>query len=143
MLFGERLQLAAILRDEERDDIERTRDMIECLHGVRPPKFIARLLIPYAVQVATSIINWLQREKNECSVPLLPDAQTAGAEQFAKNVGELGSIVQLADRFHCSFKQVYEMPYTEVFALWKFDAERAKFDRRLEKVIQSKIKTHK
>lgn len=136
--FGERLQIVQLLRDEERDDIERARDILECLHGKRYSLRSTARLMPYVIEIAQSMIEWLKREQNECSAPIKPEAASAGAEQFAKEVGDMGSVVSLAERFGMSISEVYRMPYLEVFAIWKVDAARARFEQRLEQVIRRK-----
>lgn len=136
--YGERIRLVQILKEEERDDISRVQDIIECLHGKRVSARSAERLTPYAVEISTELIEWLKREEKECSVPPQADAIKAGAQEYAAEVGDMGAVVDLAERFGKSFADVYAMPYTEVFAIWKVDAARARYNRRLEQVMKNK-----
>ena len=136
--FGERLHIVQLLRDEERDDIERARDIIECLHNRRVSARSAARLMPYVVEIAEAMIEWLKREQNECSAPVKPEAIAAGAEQLTKEIGDMGAAVSLAERFGISLSDVYKMPYLEVFAIWRVDAAKARFEQRFEEVIKKK-----
>lgn len=138
--LAERLQLASILRNEEEDDVERCKDIIELLHGVRVPRFVALALSSYIIGLCTDFIGWLQREAEECCSPAEPEALQAGIKDMSEKVGELGCIVAMAEKFGWTFKQVYEMPYLDAFAIWKVEAEQAKFEKRLNIVLQQKMR---
>lgn len=136
--FGERIMLGRIFREEEVPDIERTKQIIEVLHDKRVNTLQAIRLMPYALEVAKAFVAWIEREERECSVPPLEEAKQAGIETLAKNCGDMASVVDFAERFGWSFEQVYKMPYMDAFTLWKIDAERGKYQRRLQNVLKRK-----
>lgn len=138
MLFGERLELGHIFQQADTPDIERTKQVIRCLHEVTVSDKAALLLMPYAIEVAEAFVKWKEREEQECYVEPQEEARQAGVEKMAQACGDYAGVVDLAERFGYSFEQVYKMPYKDVFAIWKVDAERAKFQRRLHSVLQKK-----
>lgn len=138
MLFGEYIALGRILRAEGMNDIERTKAIVKTLHNKDVSDTIALLLIPYGLQVAEGYIAWQEKENQECHVPPRPEATQAGIDQLAKEVGDMATVVQFAERFGRTFEQVYNMPYLEVFAIWKVDAATARYQRRLDAVLKSK-----
>ncbi len=137
--FGERIQMGRIFdRSSQADDIERTKQLIECLHDKVIDDQEAENLLPYALEICDAYVNWRKREDSECYVPPQQEAQQAGVEQLAQEIGDMGGVVDMAERFGWSFEQVYKMPYLDVFTIWKVDAARAKFQRRLNKVLSKK-----
>lgn len=139
-LYGERIMLARIFQQKDIDDLERTKQIIEALHGFKPSNVVAAHLLPYALDICKAFLAWTEREEQECSVPPLPQATQAGVEQLTKEVGDMGNVVALAERFGFTFEQVYKMPYMDVFTIWKVDAAMAKYNRRLKKVLEAESK---
>ena len=137
--FGERLQLGRIFSsDNKGDDIQRTKDIIECLHEKIIDDKEAEQWLPYALEVCEAYVQWRKREDTECYVPPQQEALQAGVEQLAQETGDMAGVVDLAERFGWSFEKVYKMPYLDVFTIWKVDASRAKFQRRLNEVLKNR-----
>lgn len=136
--FGERIALGRIFREKNVPDIERTKQIIECLHNKKISTLQALRLLPYAIEVTKAFVAWIEREEKECTVPPLDEARQAGIDTLAQNCGDMASVVDFAERFGWSFEQVYKMPYMDVFTIWKIDAERGKYQRRLQNVLQRK-----
>lgn len=138
ILFGEYIALGRILRAEGMNDIERTKAIVKTLHNKDVSDTIAMLLIPYGLQVAKAYVQWKERESQECSVQPQPEALQAGIDKLAEEVGDMATVVQFSERFGRTFEQVYNMPYLEVFAIWKVDAATARYQRRLDAVLKSR-----
>lgn len=138
MLFGEYIALGRILRAEGMNDIDRTKAIVKTLHNKDVSDTIALLLIPYGLQVAEAYVQWKERENQECSVQPQPEALQAGIDKLAEEVGDMATVVQFSERFGRTFEQVYNMPYLEVFAIWKVDAATARYQRRLDAVLKSR-----
>ena len=138
MLFGEYIALGRILRAEGMNDIDRTKAIVKTLHNKDVSDTIALLLIPYGLQVAEAYVQWKERENQECNVPPQPEALQAGIDKLAEEVGDMATVVQFSERFGRTLEQVYNMPYLEVFAIWKVDAATARYQRRLDAVLKSR-----
>lgn len=139
--FGERIALGRICKravEQEAPDIDIAKDVIECLHDIRVSPFVAKLLMRYVELILNSFMAWMQREDAECYVPPQQEAMQAGVEQLAQETGDMAAVVDLAERFGWSFEQVLKMPYLDVFTIWKVDASRAKFQRRLNEVLKNR-----
>lgn len=142
--FGERIALGRICKravEQEAPDIEIAKDVIECLHDIRVSSFAAKLLMRYVERILNSFMAWMQREDAECYVPPQQEAMQAGVKTFAEEAGDMAAVVDLAEKYGWTFEQVYRMPYMDVFAIWKVEAAKARYQRRLDKVIESKIKS--
>lgn len=138
MLFGEYIALGRIFRAEGINDIDRTKAIVKTLHNKDVSDTIALLLIPYGLQVAEAYVQWKERENQECSVQPQQEALQAGIDKLAEEVGDMATVVQFSERFGRTFEQVYNMPYLEVFAIWKVDAATARYQRRLDAVLKSR-----
>ena len=138
MLFGEYIALGRILRAEGMNDIDRTKAIVKTLHNKDVSDTIALLLIPYGLQVAEAYVQWKERENQECNVQPQPEALQAGIDKLAEEVGDMATVVQFSERFGRTFEQVYNMPYLEVFAIWKVDAATARYQRRLDAVLKTR-----
>lgn len=138
MTYGEYIQLCTILRQEQLNDLCITQQIVELLHGRKVSLYRAIGLLPYAKRVNDAIVEWIKREEIECYVAPTQEQQEAGIEKMAKECGELGAIVSLSETYQCSFEDVLKMPYTDVFAINKVNAQRALFERRYNKVMEAK-----
>ena len=137
--FGERIAMGRIFdTSKEMTDIERTKQVIYCLHDKTIDDREAEQWHEYALEVCEAYVGWVNRENQECSVPPQEEAIRAGIEQCAKECGDMACVVDMAERFGYSFEQVYKMPYIDVFTIWKVDAARARFRRRLDDVLARK-----
>ena len=143
MLFGERLELGHIMEQYAKNpcsDIELTKQIILALHDQPVTDEGAAMLAKYAREVVDGYLAWKDRELKECMPPQEPEAVNAGVEQLAEEIGDHGAVVDLAERFGFTFEQVYKMPYKDVFTIWKVDAARARYRKRLDKVLQNNRK---
>ena len=137
--FGERIGMGRIFSPQNQDDdIRKTKALIELLHDKVIDDREAENLLPYAEEICAAYIQWRNRENNECYVPPQQEALIAGVEQLAQETGDMAAVVDLAERFGWSFEQVLKMPYLDVFTIWKVDASRAKFQRRLNEVLKNR-----
>lgn len=135
--YGERIELERIIRAEI-SDYERIYEVVQCLHDVRIEPENAVALEPYVARVLTDIAEWIEREQKELYIPPTNEEIQAGIEEFAKACGTIGNVVSLAERFCCTFEEIYKRPYLEVYAILKVSAERTKFERRLNDVYRNK-----
>lgn len=135
--YGERIQLEHILR-AEMGDYERIHAVIECLHDIDITPDNAVALAPYVERVLTDITGLIEREQKELYLPPTNEELEAGIEELAKACGEVGNTVNLAEKFQCTFEEIYKRPYLEIFAIQKVGVERTKYERRLNKVYSRK-----
>lgn len=137
--FGERIGMGRIFDPQNQDDdIQKTKALIELLHDKVIDDLEAENLLPYAVEICTAYVQWRSRENTECYIPPTQEATQAGIEQLAQETGDMAAVVDLAERFGWSFERVLKMPYLDVFTIWKVDASRAKFHRRLNEVLKNR-----
>lgn len=138
--YGERLELARILRDESMSEYSKAREIILCLHDIdMQPRELAELT-PYIDKIVRDFGEWLEREHKAFYIPPTNEEKDAGIETLSKECGEMGNVVSLAEELHTTFEEVYKMPYLEYFARQKVHTERAKYERRLNKVYANKRK---
>lgn len=140
--YGERIMLVRILTNDSLTDYEKTKQVIEVLHDTTLQPQELAFYAPYVAKVVQSINEWLKREQSECFVPPTPEQMQAGVEKFAEECGDMGGVVALAESRGWTFKQVLEMPYTDIFTIWKVEAAREKFDRRLSEQMKRNSKGH-
>lgn len=143
MLYGERIGLVRILSDTTLGEFGKAREIIKLLHDIDITPHDAASLDGYIVRIVQGLNAWLLREKNECYVPPLPEQMQAGIETMSKEIGDMGGVVAMAKQFCWTFEQVYKMPYTDVFTIWKVDAEREKYERRYHKIMSNQSKGRK
>jgi len=139
--FGERIMLGRIVEaytKEPCSDIELVKQVIEVLHDQQISDEGAAMLSGYTQKVLEAFLQWTRREAQECAVPQDNEAKQAGVDRLAEEIGDMGAVVDLAERFGWSFERVYKMPYLDVFTIWKVDAARAKFQKRLSEVLKRK-----
>lgn len=138
--YGERIQLARIFRNEDAGPYTTIADVIECLHDFRPTTDQAWELRDYVKEVHDAFAAWLQREATELYIEPTPEEVQAGINKLSEDCGDMGTLVSMAELFHLPFKQIYEMPYTDIFTIQKVQTARAKYDRRLADVYNKKAK---
>lgn len=135
--YGERIQFERILR-ADMSDYERINAVVECLHDIKIEPDNAVALTPYVERVLTDFVGWIEREHKELHIEPTKEELEAGVEDFSKACGDMGNVVSLAEKFQCTFEDVYKRPYLEVYAILKVGAERTKYERRLSKVYTKK-----
>lgn len=135
--YGERIQLEQILR-AEMGDYERISAVIECLHDIKIEPENAVALAPYVERVLLDFAEWIKREARELHIPPTNEEMEAGIEELSKKCGDMGNVVTLAERFQCTFEEIYKRSYLEIYAILKVGAERTKYERRLSQVYSKK-----
>lgn len=140
MSYGEYIQLCRVLSQENADDIQICQQLIKTLHNKDIGVRAAKRLLPYAKEIAEGIIAWVQREKDECSVPPTNEQIAAGLDKLSKEVGDMGGVVAISQQMGMTFEQVYNLPYVEVFTLNKVESARIRYERRYTKVLERKSK---
>lgn len=136
--YGERIQLGRIMADQEMGDYERIRQVILCLHEIDCTPQTASELADYVQSIIEGFAFWVEQERQQLYIPPTPEEMQAGIDQLSKACGDMGNVVTLAEAFHCSFEEIYNKPYPEVFTIQKIHTERAKYERRLNQVYLKK-----
>lgn len=135
--YGERIALGRLLA-QEKSEYQLIKGVIEILHEVEITPDDALNLREYVATIIEDFGKWLERENTELHIEPTPEEVQAGVEQLSKACGDMGVVVSLAEKYQCSFEQVYKMPYVEVFTIQKVGVERQKFERRLNEVYRRK-----
>lgn len=138
MLYGERIELVRIISNPENTDLMKIKKIIKLLHDREITADEATLYVDYVTDIINGINGWLQREKEECYVPPTADQTNAGIDKLAEDVGDMGGVVQIANDRGWTFEQVMNLPYNEVFTIWKVQAANIKYERRFEELIKRK-----
>lgn len=141
ILFGERIMLVRILSNSEINDVQRACEALECLHNRKFSLYEALRLMDYANEIRDAVEYWLEQEEKECAIEPSVEAKKADVDKLGREVGDMGSVVSLCDRFAMTPAEVYKLPYLDVFTIWKVDAAVARYNRRLEKVREKQYKT--
>lgn len=140
LTYGERIELGRIVRDENMGDYQRIKEVCQCLYDVEVTPEQAVHLTDHVAKVLTDIIDWMKKEQQEFYIPPTPEEERARIQDLTKACGDMGDVVSLAESFQCSFEEVYNKPYLEIFTIHKVHAERTRYERRLNKVYQERKK---
>lgn len=135
--YGERIALGRLLA-QEKSEYQLIKGVIEILHEVEITPDDALNLREYVATIIEDFGKWLERENTELHIEPTPEEVQAGVDKLSKACGDMGVVVSLAEKYQCSFEQVYKMPYVEVFTIQKVGVERQKFERRLNEVYRRK-----
>lgn len=138
--YGEYLQLVQIFSNEQQTDVEVCQAVMECLHNKRVGVFRAIYLLPYCKEINEALLQWIEREQSECSVPPTADQVAAGIDTMNKEIGAMGGIISVAEQFGWKLNDIYDMPYTDIFAINKRNAAISRYQRREQELIRRKHK---
>lgn len=138
--YGERIQLVRVLSKEDSTDLDKLVGIMQVLHDITPSVKEAATLTDYAKYVLEELNKWLMREQQECYVAPTSEQTQAGIDKLTAEIGDMGGVVAIAEARGWTFEQVYNLPYTEVFTIWKVGAARERYERRYNEILKRNAK---
>lgn len=131
MTFGQRIELGRILSNPELKEHEKC---IECMKCIDPKWKISMLpsTIEYWHQITEGIAYWIKREKRELHYKPTAEEHAAGVEIFSMRVGEMNTIMAIAEKFSVDPDVVLEWKYGKVFNILFTNLQAAQYAKRLE-----------
>jgi hypothetical protein len=139
LTFDQRIELGKII-SSGCGQVQALRDVMRCLHDVEVDfgsETQLREYVAYFEEVVSGIAFWIEREKLLKYEPT-PEEVQAGINQMSKNIGELGTILAIAQAYSKDPDEILKWEYGKVFGIMYADFEKAKFQRKLNAVYERK-----
>lgn len=140
--YGNRIALGQIFADESTSAYKRLCAAFRELYG-----YPARLLpLKRRVRVLTAlsrgVAEWIEKEQQLLTYEPSQDEKAAGLEEYAHRVGDISTPNAIAGKFGLDPDTVLRWPYAKVFGILWADLEGAKYERKLNKVINERYTKH-
>lgn len=135
--FGHRIRLSEIFASDV-SDAEKFYQTFECLHECRPPRIRMIPALDYFSRIIEGLCFWAEREMVGLQHDPTPEEIQAGIEQFAQNIGNMGTIMALAKAYGKDPDEILGWSYPKVFRILYANLEEFKFNTRFNKVIERK-----
>jgi len=137
MTFGQRIDLGKLFQSGA-SEVEKFERAFEILHKKRPNHLQYTVLMKYFYQIIDGLTFWAQQEAAMLHYEPTEEEVRAGIKEYSEKVGELGTVKSLAKTYSTDPDVILSWEYGKVFGLLFADLEEAKFQRRLNKVIEQK-----
>ena len=140
MTFGQRIELGKIMVSEV-SEIEKFNKVFVCLHGFTPGIKDYLKLIDYFKEIIEGLKFWIEQEVTLLKFEPSPEELRAGVREMSEKIGEFGTIKALAKAYNKDPDEILQWKYGKVFGILYTDLEEYKFQKRYNKVIESKFKS--
>ena len=143
--FGQRIELGDILADDSRTDLQKFKDVFECIEGKAPSlakiglKGAKKYRLEFA-RIVEGLQHWAKLENERLNEEPTDEEKRAGVAKFSKNVGHLGTVVSLARMYNTDPDDVLKWKYSKVFGLLYVNLEEFRYKKRYQDVIQKSKK---
>lgn len=138
MTFAQRIALGKAI--EAKDEYVAMKEIIKALHGIDVKlKDIVRLK-DYLTEIVEGIVFWVERENQMLSYEPTSEERQAGVLQLSEKIGYFGTIKALAKNYSREPDEILNWEYGKVFGILYTDLEEYKYQKRYNKVLESKWK---
>jgi hypothetical protein len=120
-------------------DVDTVKSLIRILHRDVDPRY-NYFNRKYAIDIANGVLYWRKQEVELLKYTPTADEKLAGCEKLARETGPAGVAITLAEKFGVSDgpDAVFEWPYATVFQVLRIDLERSNFQKRLQRIKDSR-----
>lgn len=136
--YGQRIELGGIFSDTGRSEYRRLADAFKVLYGYKctllPIKWRVRLLNG----IVEGLTEWIRKESEMLAYTPTDDEERAGIAELTRRVGSMGTIDALAEKYGKDPDEILGWSYAKVFGILFSDLEKAKYQRRYDKMINEK-----
>lgn len=136
--FGHRIALGQLVESGV-DDYELMRKTMELLHQHKLRRREIRKLLDYFEAVLVQLKDWSVKEQSLQYEPT-PEERQAGLLELGKQLKEFSTVDAIATRLHISHDDALRLPYGTVYMMLLKDSELHKFERRLHKIHERKMR---
>lgn len=137
MTFGQRIELGKIFSNAD-DELLNFENTFVCLHGYKPKLIEFPKLTDYFTEIVEGIAHWVNAETIMLKYEPTPEQKQAGIKALSKSIGEMGTVDALAEKYGIDPDVVLGWEYAKVFGILFADLEKAKYQKRYNKIIDKK-----
>lgn len=138
MTFSQRIALGKAI--EAKDEYVAMKEIIKALHRIDVKlKDIVRLK-DYLTEIVDGIVFWIERENQMLNYEPTIEERQAGVLQLSEKIGYFGTIKALAKNYSREPDEILNWEYGKVFGILYTDLEEYKYQKRYNKVLESKWK---
>lgn len=137
MTFGQRIELGKIFSSAD-DELLKFENVFHCLHGYKPKLTEYAALTPYFKEIVEGVAHWVNAETIMLKYEPTPEQKQAGIKALSKSIGEMGTVDALAEKYGIDPDVVLSWEYAKVFGILFADLEKAKYQKRYNKIIDKK-----
>ena len=98
----------------------------------------SKKILPYFKRIIEGLEFWSEQEQTLLKYEPSQEELRAGIKDFSKKVGEFSTIKALAKAYNKDPDDILKWEYGKVFGILYTDLEEFKFNKRYQKVIESK-----
>jgi hypothetical protein len=138
LTYGQRIDLGIIFQASA-TRYETVRRVFECLHEYTPCIEDSVLLTEYFNEAADGLRYWVEQEKLLKYEPALEEIR-AGILSMFEEIGEFGTVKAIAKAYHIDPDDVLKWQYGKVFGILYTDMKELRFNRSLNKVLETKYR---
>lgn len=133
--YGQRIAIGQIFTDESRSEYQRMADAWKELYGwpcrLMPPKMRHKRLN----RMLEGLQKLIDLEQMMLDYKPTAEEERAGIKDYAKRVGDMGTLKALAKAYAQDPDKVLEWKYGKVFGILQTDLEEYKYQTRLQRVM--------
>lgn len=136
--YGQRLGVGDIFQDENLSEYQRLKAAWKELYG-----WSLRLMLPFmrarrVKRMLDGIKYWADVESKTLNFEPDDDAKKAGIALLSEEVGTLGTVKALAEKFKCDPDVILGWQWGKVYGILYTDLKEYEYHRRLDKVLKRK-----
>lgn len=136
--YGQRIGVGEILRNEDASEYQRLKDCWKELYGwparLMPPKMrVARLN-----RMLEGIKYWVELEAQTLKYDPTPEQERAGIKNMFAQVGHMGTVKALAEKFGKDPDIVLGWEWAKVYGILHADLKEYEYEQRYTRIMSSK-----
>ncbi|MFV0392410.1 MAG: hypothetical protein ACK5KP_11105 [Paludibacteraceae bacterium] len=139
LTFGQRIALGKII-EKGGNEYLMMKQIIKAMHDVDVKRKDIIRLKPYIVEIIEGLAYWIEKEIELLNYEPTAEEIQAGISELSGKIGNFGTIKSLAKNYSREPDEILKWEYGKVFGILYTDLEEYKFQKRYNKIIESKFK---
>lgn len=140
--YGNRIALGQIFQDDSVSAYKRLKSAFRELYGYSARLLPLRARVRRFTAISRGVTAWIKKEQALLHYEPTADELAAGLEDFSKRVGDINTPNALARKYGCDPEVILGWSYAKVFGILWSDLEDAKYQRKLNKIINERHTKH-
>jgi len=142
LTYGQRIELGNLYASQK-SEVDKFKETFHILHNVKidfSNLKQMKMYVEYFQQIVDGLQFWFEKEKTLLEYIPEPEEVRAGIKELGEKVGYFGAIKTLAKNYSQDPDDILEWKYGKVFGIIYTDFEEFKYQKRLNKQYEQKLK---
>lgn len=133
--YGQRIGIGEILRNEDASEYQRLKDCWKELYGWSPRLMPRRMRKRRFDRMIDGIRYWVDLEAETLKYDPTPDQERAGIKNMFAQVGHMGTVKALAEKFGKDPDVILSWEWAKVYGILHADLKEYEYERRLTRIM--------